>query len=158
MILSATGHRPDKLGGYSSETRARLRRLATWFFEANRPDFVISGMALGWDMAWAEAAIEMHIPVVAAVPFSGQESTWPLASRDRYQQILSQCQRVEIICPGPYGSWKMQERNQWMVDNSDMVIALWDGSDGGTANCVQYAERLNRQIHNLWPYWSAGVF
>lgn len=156
-ILAATGHRPQKLGGYGAHVDAALRRLAIWFLTTNRPDKVISGMALGWDMAWSEAAIEMGIPVIAAVPFGGQESAWPSASQDRYWQTLTQCERVEIVCDGTYAAWKMQKRNQWMVDNATHLIALWDGTSGGTANCVNYAQgRI--PVWNLWPYWSSNSF
>lgn len=44
----------------------------------------------------------------------------------------------------------MQLRNKWMVDKSDIVIAVWDGSEGGTNNCVQYATENKKRIINLW--------
>jgi hypothetical protein len=34
-----------------------------------------------------------------------------------------------------------------------MSSALWDGSDGGTGECVQYAERVGRLWVNLWDEW-----
>lgn len=156
-IFAATGHRPEKLGGHGAQTDARLRRLAAWFFATNRPDKVISGMALGWDMAWAEAAIEARIPVIAAVPFGGQESRWPAVSQDRFWRILTQSEETVIVCEGSYAAWKMQKRNQWMVDKASHLIALWDGTSGGTANCVGYADgRI--PTHNLWSYWSSNAF
>lgn len=161
VVFAATGHRPQKLGGFGPEVDDRLRRLAFWFFESNRPDRVISGMALGWDMAWAEAAIKMGIPVIAAVPFAGQESAWPGASQVRYRSILALCESTTIVCDGGYAAWKMQKRNQWMVDSSDWLIALWDGTSGGTANCVNYAASKpcgEARTHNLWSYWSTNAF
>jgi hypothetical protein len=38
-----------------------------------------------------------------------------------------------------------------MVHNSNYVIAVWDGTKGGTGNCVNYALRLNKQITMLNP-------
>lgn len=29
----------------------------------------------------------------------------------------------------------MQKRNEYMVDLADKVVAVWDGSKGGTDNC-----------------------
>jgi hypothetical protein len=40
-----------------------------------------------------------------------------------------------------------------MVDHADMVIALWDGTSGGTANCVNYAKAQHKQIVNVWASW-----
>jgi uncharacterized phage-like protein YoqJ len=49
----------------------------------------------------------------------------------------------------------MQIRNEWMVDNAHIVLALWDGSSGGTGNCIKYANRksVNKPIINLWSSW-----
>lgn len=150
MILAATGHRPNKLGGYSKEATFKLRKIAWEFLKMERPDKVISGMALGWDMAWAEAAIALNIPVIAAVPFPGQEKAWPEESQKRFKKILSQCERVEIVSPGPYKPYLLQVRNQWMVDNCDILIGLWDGTTGGTYNCVKYSRKLGKPFINLY--------
>lgn len=151
MILAATGHRPNKLGGYSVDVDNRLRHLARLALVEYKPECVISGMALGWDMAWAEAAIEIGVPFVAAIPFAGQESAWPALSQCRYNRILSYATNSVIVCDGAYAAWKMQKRNQWMVDNSQGLVALWDGTAGGTANCVNYAKTI--PMVNLWEYF-----
>jgi uncharacterized phage-like protein YoqJ len=155
VILAATGHRPDKLGGYDSATDDKLRGLAALFFRQlhQAPDAVISGMALGWDMAWAEAAIAADIPVIAAVPFDGQESRWPLASQDRHGRILLRCREVVTVSRGGYSAENMQRRNRWMVDRADWLVALWDGSPSGTGNCVRYAQAAGKPIYNLWQWW-----
>ena len=52
----------------------------------------------------------------------------------------------------------MQQRNELMVNDSDMVLALWDGeSAGGTWNCIQYAGKVEKEIVNLWDAWSFEV-
>jgi hypothetical protein len=38
-----------------------------------------------------------------------------------------------------------------MVDASSIVIAVWDGSTGGTANCIGYARRCNKHIIYINP-------
>lgn len=45
----------------------------------------------------------------------------------------------------------MQKRNEWMVDNCDILIAVWDKSPGGTKNCVDYAESKKKQIIYINP-------
>lgn len=157
-IYAATGHRPDKLGGYGSLAESRLRRLAKTFLLEDRPDRVIGGMALGWDMAWIEAAIGLGIPCTAAVPFLGQELQWPRQSQVRYQGILEQCDEVFIVSQGIYSPYKMQLRNEWMVDESTKLVSLWNGSSGGTANCVQYAEEVGRECVNLWERFQSPEF
>ena len=153
MIIAATGHRSNKLGG--SGTYAKLVDFAQNYMRKAMPVSVISGMALGWDTAWAEAAYRQSIPFVAAVPFAGQEAMWPETSKLKYRLLLRRAARVHVICTGSYARAKFQRRNEWMVDNADGVVALWDGSTGGTANCVQYARRVGKPIANLWSEWAA---
>jgi uncharacterized phage-like protein YoqJ len=157
IIFAATGHRPNKLGGYGINVAGELRHLAMAYLFQHRPDMVISGMALGWDLAWAEAAIQLGIPIIAAVPFKGQESAWPAESQFTYNLVLGRSHHVEVVCDGGYAAYKMQKRNEWMVDKCTALIALWDGSAGGTANCVKYAEG-HKSIVNLWPYWDNKIF
>ena len=154
MILAATGHRPEKLGGYDEATYLELRGFALGYIQQRRPVKVISGMALGWDTAWAAAAVYAGVPFIAAVPFAGQESRWPGPSQARYHALLAKASEVVIVCPGGYSAQAMQRRNEWMVDRCDEVIALWDGSAGGTGNCVRYARKVGRPVVNLWNEWS----
>lgn len=155
MIICGTGHRPQKLGGYSDQARQKLRLLAADYLCVQRPDRFISGMALGWDTALAEAALMLQIPYVAAIPFKGQESAWPAVSQQTFNFLVQHASEVVIVCDGSYAAWKMQKRNQWMVDHSDRVCALFDGSPGGTANCVKYALEGGKPIDNLWPQFCA---
>ncbi len=39
-----------------------------------------------------------------------------------------------------------QRRNEFMVDASDALAAFFDGSPGGTANCVRYARSVGRRV------------
>lgn len=149
-VLAGTGHRPPKLGGYGNDTFAGLTGLARDMLEEMAPDRVISGMALGWDQALAWAAEQECIPFVAAIPFRGYCDRWPASSKDRYESLLSSASEVEYVCEPGYAPWKMQKRNEWMVDKCDVLLAMWDGSTGGTANCIDYARRRGTRIVNCW--------
>lgn len=150
--VSFSGHRPDKLGGYrpnplQDKVRAALRDALVRF----KPNHAICGMAIGVDQWAAEECIEMDIPFTAAIPFQGQERLWPASSRAYYHVLLKKATRVEIISSGAFSALKMQIRNAWMVDHSDLLIAVWDGSRGGTANCIKYAVEQERKIHLINP-------
>lgn len=151
LIVSGTGHRPDKLGGYSDEAFEKLVKIAESGLKRIKVTEVISGMALGWDMALAQAAINLGIPFRAAIPFKGQELMWIKKSQDYYNELLSKATEVVIVCEGGYSASKMQIRNEWMVNNSDVVYAMYNGDKfGGTYNCVTYAEKQNKIIINLY--------
>ncbi len=150
MIIAATGHRPDKLGGYSDPILRNLTEDAAAYLEEQKPTMAISGMAQGWDMAWAIAALGLKIPLLCALPFEGQFSKWPQEAQVRWNNIIHHANNVVFVHKGEYAAWKMLARNKWMVDHCDKVCALWDGSSGGTANCVDYARKKNKPIDNIW--------
>jgi len=158
MILAVTGHRPPKLGGYGRLVNHRLAKFAfevlTSMTERNTVERVLTGMTLGWDQAIAHACIQQHVYFIAVVPFHGQEKAWPPASQETYKAILDRADQVVVTANGDdYGAWKMHHRNRWLVDHADLLVALWDGSEGGTASCVQYAEKKGLPIVNVWDRW-----
>lgn len=153
MIIAGTGHRPDKLGGYDWHIYKKLVDLAVQSLHARNPTKLITGMALGWDMALADAAVVLNLPFIAAIPFEGQESRWSLMQRVHWQRLVKHAEKAVMVTGGEYAPWKMQRRNQWMVDNCDSVLALYNGTEGGTANCVKYAEMVCKPVDNVWPAW-----
>ena len=154
IIVSGTGHRPNKLGGYSTHSFTKLVNIAKEWLIENKTEYVISGMALGWDMALAQASIECDIPLLCAIPFKGQELKWSDEQQLQYKKILRCAFKIVVVCDGEYHPKKMQIRNEWMVDNSNTILAMWDGSAGGTYNCINYAnKKRNKNIINLYEKW-----
>ena len=147
MIIAFTGHRPAKLGGYGpSPTQERIRAALRREILALQPSGAISGVALGVDQWAAEVCNELGIRWIAAVPFGGQEQIWPAAAQARYQELLATAAKVVIVSPGGFTKKKLQVRNEWMVDRAGVLLAVWDGSAGGTGNCVLYARQRSRRI------------
>lgn len=155
MIVAGTGHRPNKLGGNTLAAGETWTKVAISWLATNKPQKVISGMAQGWDQYLAGAAISLGIPLIAAIPFSGQEQMWSSNAQDLYNWMLKASTEVKIVSEGGYAAWKMQKRNMWMVDQlvdtDDILLACWNGTVGGTANCVAYAQRKKKNIVNLFP-------
>lgn len=155
MIAAVTGHRPHKLGHeydhrgpYSLYITSQFKEL----IDSRNITVGVSGMALGADTLWAASCIKNGINVIAAIPFLGQESMWPKKSQQLYHGILQHpLVTTTIVCGGDYRVWKMQKRNVWMVDKCDILIAVWDGSKGGTYNTIKYAEKNNIEIIRINP-------
>ena len=153
MKVAFTGHRPDKLGGWGADNRIKMNVMLSLEVELvklakEHPGDLtcISGMALGFDLWAAETCVDMSIPFIAAVPFDGHDKLWPAHNRKFYDAMVAKAQSIVVVTQGGYAAWKMQRRNQWMVDNSDLLIGAWNGTDGGTANCVRYAESVKHKI------------
>lgn len=159
--LAFTGHRPDKLGGYKlpNPTHDAVHRALAHKIGAACDTFesirLITGGAQGVDQMVAEMAFDMGLSYMVAAPCRQLDAKWPDPAKQRYQDICRNAdptlaaalagdkvrrEGVVYIHDGPYpGAWVMQARNEWMVDNADYLVAVWDGTSGGTANCVRYA-------------------
>lgn len=155
IVICGTGHRPDKLGGYGKDVEEKLLTLARDWCLAYEPGKVISGGALGWDQALAWGAYFSGVPYVMALPFPGFEDRWPQESKNKLYSLMATSKENIFVSEGPYAGWKMQVRNQWMVDHADQVLALWNGSTGGTSNCIQYANKVKKPIINLWDSYES---
>lgn len=172
FIVAFTGHRPKKLGGYGQgessvvarNVRAVLGLLVHRIAEAHPGGVTfLSGMAQGVDTWAAEAVLEWRdvgrIPVrlVAVVPFEGQERIWPPPAQEGYRAILARADEV-ITLERPERRPSRDEvrgwlyaRNHWIADRAELLVAVFDGSPGGTAETVRYAEQRGVPVLRLDP-------
>lgn len=146
-----TGHRPDKLPWGLNETDPGCRRLRIELalqleklYNSGKRHF-ICGMALGCDLLFAEAVLEMRleysdVTLEAAIPCDSQADSWPEDQKARYTAILKSCDKVTYV-QHRYSSGCMMRRNKYMVDNSSVLLACFNGTRGGTMNTVLYARR-----------------
>lgn len=153
MIVAFTGHRPDKLGGYKlpNPTYIKVCKEIDKLLRELKPEKVITGMALGVDQWAAMVAHKLGIPFLAAIPFEKQELKWPEESQKTWRLLRKLASEEVIVSPGGYSADKMQIRNQWMVDHCDKLIAIWDGTSGGTENCINYAKSIEKEIIFIDP-------
>jgi uncharacterized phage-like protein YoqJ len=155
MIYAATGHRLQHLPcGFEYKHPWKMEKLKVLekYLLDNRPDRVISGMAIGWDMWIAWVAIKLDISLSAYVPCEGQESRWSPDHQKQYHWILERSNEIKICAEGSYAAWKMIKRDKDMVDDSDKVLALWnpEKKKGGTYNTVAYAHSVQKDMVNFW--------
>ena len=152
VYIAVTGHRPHKLGGYNATENFRAIRRHMRDFLEQAPDgelVLISGGALGIDQFWMEVGLHMDLPVVAMLPFEGYDKMWPEFSRKKYRKLLDRCEEVMYVSEPGYTAWKLQKRNEQMVDNCEVLVAYWDGSAGGTMNCLDYAGAQKKIVNTF---------
>ena len=80
------------------------------------------------------------IKLICASPFPGFEARWDKDWKDRYNAIMAAADHTVFVCKG-YSRSCFQIRNEWMVDRSARVIAVYNGEPGGTKNTIEYAKR-----------------
>lgn len=155
--IGVSGHRPNKLGGYDYLAFNLLQSIFLEWLDKNPTKLVRTGMALGWDQAVAQACITANVPFTAVIPFIGQENAWPEKSQVYYRWLIERAESQLVVSSGGYAAWKMQVRNEWIVDNVSKLIVMHDGSTGGTNNCIKYAKKkgfTEEQIINLYDVWN----
>ena len=72
---------------------------------------------------------------------------WSDSDKVRYNKLLKKLDGY-VICSESYdGPGTMYKRNQFIVDNSSVIVALWNGNPrSGTANTLNYAKKQGRKV------------
>lgn len=161
--VSFTGHRPERLAGYDKTVGVNvdvcvfLREIIKYLKSKGYTRFITGG-ALGVDQWACDIVLEdPTIESLIAIPFSGYGENWPPPAQAVFHK-LKQRSKVHICCPGGYfengkaQTYKNHVRNQWMIDNSDAVVAIWDGGkEGGTASAVRASKKAGKSIVHWNP-------
>ena len=144
-----TGHRPEKLNQPEVEVIAWLELEIR---KAIADGFVtfISGMARGVDIWAAEIVLRlrdegMPIHLICAAPFEGFERSWDDSWKQRYIEVMKKADLVKYVCKS-YSRACFQIRNEWMVDHSSRIIAVFNGQAGGTKNTIKYAKEIGVEV------------
>lgn len=121
---------------------------------------IISGMAEGFDEAFARAAIMTNVPFIAAIPNEGYLNYYwgnnSMLKRNRMKEadwILDHAAEFTYVCKGIYGPdgrHANHHRNEWMVDRANIVWA-YNPQTKGTAQCVSYAKKTGKNIFVVDP-------
>ena len=144
-----TGHRPEKLTQTEAEIKAWLAERIRETVEDGYTAF-ISGMARGVDLWAAECVLSLResdsgVRLICACPYDGFESRWSQRWQNLYRDILVRADETVFVCP-KYTPSCFQKRNEWMVDRSSRVIAVFNGTAGGTKNTIDYARKQGCEV------------
>ncbi len=160
--LCFTGHRSQKLPwGFNEVDERCLKMKKILCLEIEKSILqgyktFLCGMALGFDMICAEIVLNFKkkykdIKLVGAIPCKNQDSKWNIKQKKRYRKILNQLDTIRCIYKKYNGARCMIERNNFMVNNSSKMIALFNGIDGGTKKTIDYAKKLGLEIVIIKP-------
>jgi len=168
-----TGHRPKDLHGYADRALYQpltdeIERIIKKLRDQNDGVTVITGGAQGVDMIAGFVAsrlmVEGRLGCRLYIPCFGQDSKWSatgLFSQAQYAQLLARysVEQTKYLKSRAYVSPQdMTDRNHAMVNDSDIVVAIYNHSlehaathkGSGTAECIRYAQKMRKPIlhHN----------
>jgi len=150
--IGITGHRgltPD----IEAYARAEIRRL----LDDREPAGLggVSCIADGPDSIFAEEILARGAHLTVILPAAGYRDGLPAEHHALYDELLAKAGRVVSLPneePDPAAHMDAGTR---LVDESDLLIAVWDGEPsrglGGTADVVAYARQTGTAVHVLWP-------
>ncbi len=149
--VSFTGHRPERLEMAENKVQEWLGEQIRTAIADGYTDF-ISGMQRGVDLWAAEIVLKIReemkdkeIRLFSAIAFRGMEDRWEKDWQNRYNAVLKAADGVTYVSDRP-GRIAFFRRNEWMVDNSKKLIAVYTGAPGGTKETIQYAKRHGKEI------------
>lgn len=147
-----TGHRPEKLKLSEDAVKAGLEQQIVQAI-ANGYTTFITGMAPGVDL-WAGKIVAdlrdngLPIKLVAVNPYPSFGKKFEPEWNSLHQEITERADLVESACK-VYNKGCFMARNKWMVDHSNLVIAVFNGEKGGTKNTIDYASKQGVRIRYI---------
>ena len=162
LICCFTGHRPHRLPWRENEWDPRClrfqERLETLLEELYGRGYrhFLCGMAQGADLLFCEAVLALRrerrdVLLEAAIPCAAQADRWKAAQRERYCRLVAQCD-LETLVQQEYTPDCMLRRDYYMVERSQLLIALYDGRpSGGTYKTLLHGIHHDLEIVQLDP-------
>ncbi len=148
ISVAFTGHR-----SYHGERDARLVAAIRRLYDDGFRNF-LSGMAVGFDLAAAEAVLSLRrelagIRLFCIVPFDGHAARFAPEDKDRFMRIYGAADSRITLAP----AWERtvyMRRNDFLVENSSAIVAYFAGTAGGTEYTLMKAVREGHRIKNIY--------
>ena len=136
MKVAITGHRPGRIAGHEQDIKEWIKKYLTGVDCTE----AYSGMAMGTDQIFARVVEDMNIPLICCYPYR-RNSFHPVE-----QDINAKAKDVRFISE-QYSKKAYWIRDKYMVDNCDVLLAVFDGKkEGGTWITVDYAQKIGKPV------------
>jgi hypothetical protein len=153
MRIGITGHQRLRDASRWEYVRTELRSAIQEFV----PALVgVTSLAAGADQMFAEIVLSLGGSIECIIPFPGYERTFADdQARGAYFHLLGRAQRRVLLDPGSSDEESFWAAGKRVVDESDCVIAVWDGRPasglGGTGDVVAYATERGKTVLRIDP-------
>lgn len=115
----------------------------------------LSSLAEGADQIFASIILSSGGALEVVIPSAGYQATFSEEALDGYKNLLSKASRVHQLPFHEPSEEAFFAAGKYVVDNSDRMIAVWDGEKaaglGGTGDVVQYARDRGLNVTIIWP-------
>lgn len=153
MRVGITGHqRLEEPAGWGWVKR----ELDNLLYSLTLPLTGITSLAVGTDQLFANAVLQRGGSLEIVIPFAGYESTFSEGhDRQEYLRLLRRALKQEVLQKHGSDEEAYLASGKRMVDQSELLIAVWDGRPaiglGGTGDVVRYAVQQRKRTIYLNP-------
>lgn len=167
LTVGVTGHRairPEDRPALAAGVKRELAQLQQRY--PHTPLVMLNSLAEGADQLCAEAALDMGIPLVVALPMAAEtyEADFEGPVLERFHALRAQAAQcfvapsAEALPETPDRDFFYRQAGIYVSSHCHVLLALWDGGPGkssacGTAEAVAFA--LHQSYH---PILSAPLF
>ncbi|OQZ00603.1 MAG: hypothetical protein B6D35_06045 [Candidatus Brocadia sp. UTAMX2] len=117
---------------------------------------IVSSLAEGADrLVVHETLKELNASLIVPLPFPKEDYMSDFVSsesRKEFEGLLKRAKKVETIPPARTRNEGYERAGQYVINQSDVLIALWDGEysgrQGGTSDMVKLAK-----VHHIPLFW-----
>ena len=148
--VAFSGHRT-----YRGEADEELRGVVARLYDEGYRRF-LCGMAWGFDLAAGEAVAELKrahsdVELIAALPYRNFSKLFHAEDAEQYRRVADAADDIVVVSKSE-GKVAYRMRNDYLVENSSVLVAWFDGQPrGGTAYTVRRARRKGVRTENLYP-------
>lgn len=149
---SFTGHRKIP-NGKEAVLADLVDRSIDYLYSEGCRTFYCGG-ALGFDTMAAKAVLKKRmqnhdIRLIIVIPCSGQEDLWGEREKEIYRFLLSSADEV-IYTSLSYTKDCMKERNRYLAEVGDVLVAFCGNERSGSAQTLRMAKELKKTVYNLY--------
>ena len=149
---SFTGHRRIE-PSHAKALPELLSRAVNYAYENGCRRFIAGG-AVGFDTLAAREVIKFRIShpdvsLILALPCANQEKNWSEQQKDAFAYTLSVADEV-IYISEEYTDTCMKERNRYLAEEADLLIAYVSRYASGAGQTVRMAKSQGVQVYNLY--------
>lgn len=141
-VLAVTGYKPMELNIFKPDdqrvsfVKAAIEKRLIGFIEEGLEWVLISGQ-MGVELWAGEMVLDLKeqydIKLAIIPPFENQESRWPEAIQQVYQELTMTADFYQPLYKGDYkGAYQFKAKNKWLVDKSDACLILLDDEYPGS--------------------------
>lgn len=170
--IAFSGHRPKLFGlenpydynqPFYQTMKKHLMTTVEQILQENQAQTIVghSGMALGADLIWAQALVELKqkhpgaIQFVADLATPNQSNRWSETQKQIYQELLTNADTVVDHSKKQHAANEnvFDARDNAMVENADIILAVFNPSleNSGTGKAINRAKEFNKQVVSFNP-------